>query len=269
MPLPRLLETYQEARLLFTAKGWGLAKAAEHLSELPSLAGFHISHAKLSVKTKPGADNAIEPEVAAAVEAMQTWHGHERQTEIVIKGLLALHGDPSIVDVGQVAAELRERLPASELAPKLVEALERKAGQRALRLGRAFWTRIAIAGSGALVGCLALLVAPLLAGAAPPGPLMVVVFSPAGDDARRLDPRSLFDDMPARWGEKPLDQTIPTWTLPGQKVAPCNEALAEEAINGNCWIASAKVKPPCGLLFRQGDTCYRPIAAEAKKPATR
>jgi hypothetical protein len=33
---PRLLETYEEARLLFEAKGWGMAKAAEHLSELRS-----------------------------------------------------------------------------------------------------------------------------------------------------------------------------------------------------------------------------------------
>src|SRR4051812_12186053 len=31
----RLLETYEEARLLLEAKGWGIAKAAEHLSELP------------------------------------------------------------------------------------------------------------------------------------------------------------------------------------------------------------------------------------------
>ena len=73
--------------------------------------------------------------------------------------------------------------------------------------------------------------------------------------------------MPATWGEKPLDQPIPKFTLPGQKAAPCNEALGEVAINGNCWFASRDVKPPCGLLFRQGDACYRPIAAEPKKPA--
>ena len=73
--------------------------------------------------------------------------------------------------------------------------------------------------------------------------------------------------MPANWGEKPLDQPIPTWTLPGQKAAPCDAGLGEEAINGNCWAAQAKVKPPCGRLFRQGDSCYRPIAAEPKKPA--
>ena len=278
-PLPRLLETYEEARLLFEAKGWGLAKAAEHLSEMPEMARFHISHTKLSKKTTPGADNAIEPEVAAAVEGMETRRGYERQTEIVTAGLRAVHGDPPVVDVDvrQLARDLRECLPASELAIKLVEALEEKASARAARgllrdLGRPFWKQLAItAGSGALVGCLVVLLgAPLLPGralAAPQaGPPMVVVFSPAGDDARRLDPRTLLD-MPANWGEKPLDQTVPNWTLPGQKVAPCDAEWGQVAIYGNCWFASRDVKPPCGRLFRHGDACYAPVAAESKKPA--
>src|SRR5262245_33374315 len=183
-PTPRLLKTYQEARLLFEAKGWALAKAAEQLSELPEMARFHITHTKLSKKTTPAKKVPIEPEVAAAVEGLKTWGGHERQTEIVIAGLLALHGDPSSVELVQVATEVRE-LPASEPALKLVEALERKAGQRAPRLGRAFWTRIAIAGSGALVGCLAVLVAPLLPGraaaAVQPGPPVIIIPGAAAD----------------------------------------------------------------------------------------
>src|SRR4051794_13461011 len=94
--LPHLLETYEEARLLLEAKGWGIAKAAEHLSELPGMARFHISHTKLSMKTKPGAANPIEPEVATAVEGMETRRGYERQTEIVTTGLLARHGAPPL-----------------------------------------------------------------------------------------------------------------------------------------------------------------------------
>src|SRR4051794_39364644 len=158
----RLLETYEEARLLLEAKGWGIAKAAEHLSELPEMARFHISHTKLSKKTTPGADNPIEPEVAAAVEGMPTWRGHERKTEIVTNGLLARRGAPPP--------------PASQrIAQRAFRFLRRLAE----RFGRAFWTRIAItAASGALV---AVLLVPLLAGAARPSPLMVVVFSPAGD----------------------------------------------------------------------------------------
>ena len=60
--------------------------------------------------------------------------------------------------------------------------------------------------------------------------------------------------------KRPLDQTVPFRTLPGQKVAPCNERWGEEAINGNCWVALADVKPPCdAALFRHGDKCYRPV----------
>jgi hypothetical protein len=243
--LPPLLETYEEARLLFEAKGWGMAKAAEHLAEMSGLKRFHISHPKLSLRTKPGSKFPIEPEVAAAVEDMQTWHGYERQAEIVAAGLRSAHADR----------------PAARLPP--VQRAWRFLRKLAERFGRLSWRPVAVtAASGALVGCLMLLVA----GAARPDPLMVVVFNPAGDKSWRLDPRSLFDDMPARWGEKPLDQSIPDFTLPGQKVAPCDAGLGEEAIFGNCWIRT-NVKPPCGRLFRQGDTCYRPIAAEPKKPA--
>jgi len=267
--LQRLLETYEEARLLLEAKGWGVSKAAEHLAEMPEMARFHISQTKLSNKTTPGSKFPIEPEVAAAVEGMEMRIGYERQTEIVTTGLLALHGDPSTVDVDQLAADLRERLPASELAPKLVEALEQKAGQRApakKRLGRAIWTRIAVAGSGALVGCLAVLAAPLFAGAAQPGPLVLIV-ADAGPDGSpvRFEPGSLL--AISEWGEKPLDQPIPVKTLPGQRVAPCDAGLGMVEINGNCWAALRDVKPPCGRLFRHGDACYAPVAAEPKKPA--
>ena len=198
----RLLETYEEARLLLEAKGWGIAKAAEHLSELPEMARFHISHTKLSMKTKPGADNAIEPEVAAAVEGLETRRGYERQTEIVTAGLRARHGAPPP--------------PASQrIAQRAFRFLRRLAE----RFSRAFWARIAVtAASGALV---AVLLVPLLVGAARPGPF-VLVLPGAGPDGSTVsfDPRSLYD-RPVAWGEKPLDQPIPVKTLPGQRVAPC------------------------------------------------
>src|SRR4051812_10644416 len=230
-PLPHLLETYEEARLLFEAKGWGLAKAAEHLSEMPELARFHISHPKLSKKTTPGSKFPIEPEVATAVEGMQTWGGYERQTEIVIAGLRAAHGDPPIVDVDvrQLARDLRECLPASELALNLVETLEEKAGARAAsffqalaeRLGRVSGKQIAIsAGSGALV---ALLLVPLLAAAHvfPTGPRAVLVPAMAAPDHSpvwlRFEPGSPLAAV--AWGEKvPAEQYVPMSTLPGQKV---------------------------------------------------
>src|SRR3954471_16460439 len=159
--LPPLLETYEEARLLLEAKGWGIAKAAEHLAEMSGLKRFHISHPKLSKKTAPGSQFPIEPEVAAAVEGMQTWRGYERQTEIVAAGLRAAHAD-------RPAA----RLPAVQRAFRFL----RRLAERFVRLS---WRPVAVtAASGALVGCLVLLVA----GVARPGPLMVIVADagPAG-----------------------------------------------------------------------------------------
>ena len=43
---------------------------------------------------------------------------------------------------------------------------------------------------------------------------------------------------------------------------------AEELINGGCWapIDPRRSPPPCRKLFRHGDTCYRPIAADPTKP---
>src|SRR5687767_14526791 len=195
-----LLETYEEARLLLEAKGWGVAKAAEHLSEMRELARFHISHPKLSKRTAPGSKFPIEPEVAAAVEGMETRIGYERQTEIVAAGLRAAHGD-------RPAAGVRARLPAGQRVSRFLRKL-------AERFGRAVWKPIFIsAGSGALVGCLALLLgAPLFPGranAAQAGPLMIIV-ADAGPDGSPVsfDPRSLLT-IPASIGEQPLDQPIP------------------------------------------------------------
>jgi hypothetical protein len=246
-PLPPLLETYEEARLLLEAKGWGIAKAAEHLREMGEMARFHISHPKLSMKTKPGSAFPIEPEVAAAVEGMQTWRGYEHQTELVTAGLRAAHA-------GRPAVGARARLPAVQRAWRFLRNL-------AARIGRLSWRPVAVtAASGALVGCLVLLVA----GAARPGPLMLVVAG-AGPDGSPVsfDPRSLID-VPA-WGEKPLDQSIPMKLLPGQKAPPCDSQAFEEAINAGCWIGIT-AKPPCGRYFRQGDKCYAPVT-EPKKPA--
>jgi len=342
--LPRLLETYEEARLLLEAKGWGSTKGAEHLAEMPGLARFHISQAKLSKKTIPGSKFPIEPEVAAAVQGMETRVGYERQTEIITRGLLALHGDPPIVDVDRLAADLQERLPASELALKLVEALEEKSGQRLTRLsqklaersaseltpklvevvealgekasqratsisqefaeksasevvpkvveavealeekasqratqffqtlaekfGRASGKQVAIiAGSGALVSCLVLVVAPLLAAAAQPGPRVVIVPAIVDHSPVSLwfEPGSLLAIGDPGGLKRPAEQKVPMSTLPGQRVAPCDAEAGEEAIYGNCWVGVVSVKPPCGRLFRHGDICYRPVAADPKK----
>jgi hypothetical protein len=259
--LPPLLETYEDARLLLVAKGWGLAKAALHLSGLKGLTRFHINSSKLSQISRAGKNRQIEPEVAAAVEGMETRHGHERMAEIVTKGLLALHGDAS-VDVGPVAAELPAELAA---------ALERKA--RLPKLGRAARRRISIAGSGAVVGCFVALVVPVLPfhlGATPPEPHVLIVAGAGqegGDPSAPvgLDPLALIDNTPVAWGEKPFqNQTIPLKLLPGQKAPPCDPDAREQALQAGCWVEIAG-KPPCGRYFRHGDACFAPVAAP-KRP---
>jgi hypothetical protein len=244
---PGLLETYEDARLLLEAKGWALAKAAEHLRHVPELARFHLNPSKLSEVSRAGANRRIEPEVAAVVVGMQTWHGYERQTEIVTRGLLARHG----------------ARPAVQEPPSVSQRVVRFLRELALRFRRASWRPIAItAASGALVGCLVLLVA----GVTRPGPLMVIIADAGpGGSPVRFDPGAILA-TPAAWGEKPLDQPIPVKTLPGQKVAPCDAGIGQLEINGNCWTQVGTAKPPCGRLFRQGDACYIPVAAEPKKP---
>ena len=256
-PLPRLLETYEEARLLLEAKGWGIAKAAEHLSELPEMARFHISHPKMSKRTAPGSTFPIEPEVAAAVEGMETRVGYERQTEIVITGLLTRHGAPPVADV---PANAHQR--AFKFLRKLAE-----------RFRRASWKPIAItAGSGAFVGCLAVLLAPLLPGranaAVQPGPPVIIIPGAAADGSPLwFEPGALLALSDPGGPKRPAEQQVPKSTLPGQRVAPCDAELGQVEIHGNCWFGSSEVKPPCGRLFRHGDKCYAPAAADPKKPA--
>lgn len=103
--------------------------------------------------------------------------------------------------------------------------------------------------------------------AASPAGALVLIVANAGPDGEpvRFEPGSLL--AMAAMGEKvPAEQPIPVKTLPGQKAAPCDSELGEVAINGNCWFASRDVKPPCGRLFRHGDGCYRPIAADPQRP---
>lgn len=72
----------------------------------------------------------------------------------------------------------------------------------------------------------------------------------------------------SQMGEKaPPEKWVPKRPFPWQLRAPdCNPATGEEAINGGCWVYIAKVTPPCGELFRHGEGCYRPVAADSQRP---
>jgi len=65
---------------------------------------------------------------------------------------------------------------------------------------------------------------------------------------------------------EPAEQFVPDKPLPGQKTPPCNPRLGEAEIKGSCWgDMSGAVKPPCVPLYREGQKCYRPIAADPQK----
>lgn len=69
-------------------------------------------------------------------------------------------------------------------------------------------------------------------------------------------------------GEKvPPERWVPQRPLPWQKLPPCQASYGEKEINGACWAGPFEdIKPPCGELFRSGDKCYRPVAADPQKP---
>jgi len=69
-------------------------------------------------------------------------------------------------------------------------------------------------------------------------------------------------------GKKAEENLIPKAPYPGQKLEKdCDKSMGERAINGGCWVGVVDVKPPCGPnLFRHGDICYRPVAADPTKP---
>jgi len=68
-------------------------------------------------------------------------------------------------------------------------------------------------------------------------------------------------------GKKAEENWIPKTPYPGQKLEKdCDRRLGETPINGGCWVKVADMAPPCELLFRHGNACYRPVSADPNKP---
>jgi len=114
---------------------------------------------------------------------------------------------------------------------------------------------------------------------APPAPaqgITVNLWQGAADAAGKAVPGSapVVSDLrtflgailsPEMGKNEPAEQFVPDKPLQGQKLPPCNTRLGEEEPKGGCWGGMISVKPPCGLLYRYGDVCYRPIAADPSK----
>jgi len=141
---------------------------------------------------------------------------------------------------------------------------------------------MAIFGMGVLViGAMGFMTWQSASRAAPSAPalcLMVNVGQGGADMAARTLPGGipvLFDLqtflgalMSGEMGKKaPVELYMPARPLPGQKLPPCESRLKEKEVNGGCWDKNAE-GPPCEMLFRYGDGCYRPIAADPSKPVT-
>jgi len=296
---PPLLRTYEEARLLLEAKGWGLTKAAEHLSALPELKAFDLSQPTLSRRTRMGASIPIEPEVGTAITKMETWNGSQRRTEIVEAGLRAVHGEPPMVDARGLALALLAQFPTNELALKMADAVldltltePRRTGsvldtvacaiadrlrdtklaqELGERLDRFSVKHVAVAGGvgsimACIVGAILFFAIPGRSQAAPPTPVVIILVNAGADgSAVRFETGSLV--AMAGLGEKaPLDQAVPPKPLPGQRAGACDARLYQVAINGGCWVRLADAKPPCGPYFRHADSCYAPVAADPPKP---
>lgn len=60
---------------------------------------------------------------------------------------------------------------------------------------------------------------------------------------------------------------IPTTPEPWQKRPPCDEGMAERAVNGACYFLSG-VLPPCGRLLEYRGACYRAIRMEPPSPVS-
>src|SRR5204862_83057 len=135
----------------------------------------------------------------------------------------------------------------------------------AARVGRLSWRPVAVtAASGALVGCLVLLVA----GVARPGHL-VVILPGAGPDGStvRFDPGALLD-TPAMWGEKPLDQPSPLRSALASLLActaPCGNRGVGPIRNSRNSANASTPAPLGGPLSRT----WRPSAprTRAHRPA--
>lgn len=244
-----------------------------------------------SVSAPPGAATGAPPMVEAdAANAVPTTPPvtpvHPSADELasvtkraVMEAITELPKPPDSSEVAKMAAtEAVAQQPKpphpSEVAAHVVRAL------------RPFFALIAVLLLTGFVGVAALgrhhpAQAPS-APAAAPTPSVVVNFG-AGllteASAQRLAPRA--DNAPYIFGACPLEagqmgdkapgeRYIPKNPLPGQKLAPnCDPEAGESTINGACWGSMRNKQPPCGRrLFRSGNECYAPVAADPNVPVS-
>lgn len=285
------------ARLVWESRGQKMETVSLALTEACG-EGFSVSSLqRLTAKTR----DEVPEHVVAVIQALAIMPGAEDTAEVVRRGLAALEKGPA-VDAEALVAQLASKLPrldpeviALAVAAKLPdseamvaqlkvlqstvdhsdakgELIELKRDRDRRALIRAVWGSCAVGVVTSFV-----LAHWQHAPATAPAPVVLNISWGAMEEAARAQqgsapgvftPFMLLRVLPSgELGEKlPPEQYVPSKLLPYQKPPPCLTEAREEEINGGCW-QQVVGKPPCGrMLFRNGDTCYRPIAADPQKP---
>ena len=257
--MKRLRWTWSLLRLVAQSRGWHIKELPGQLprSRFPKRKG--LASSTLHAKAKKGARAPRKiAEYLMTEEGLPTREKHKTTAKVVRLGLAALSGLPSPTVAGKLDA-LSGKLDTTHakidihggkldaLRAELAEfRAEHKSGRHV---------------TGTVLGIVLLL--SLFAG-------------------RQLLPNTISAETPASmaqallraavgaWldlGKKTEEHWIPKEPAPWQKLAKdCDKDLGETAINGGCWTKIADMAPPCGKLFRHGNGCYRPIAADPLKP---
>lgn len=249
--MKRIRWDWRLLKLVLTSRGYLLKEVPGQLpvEKFPKRKG-------LAEKTLQG--NAAEgkkaprkiAEYLMTEEGLPTRPGFEKTSKVVRLGLAALSGLPS--------PTIAKKLDAN--GGKLDTLLAEVAAIRAM-------LKVAVHVSGTVLLLVGLGFAghyQLQADVSSGVTASVTQLPPVAEAALRAALAALLD-MGKKTEAKEL--WIPKDPFPWQKLAKdCEPKLGEVAINGGCWFRSADVKPPCELLFRHGDSCYRPIAADPTKP---
>ena len=122
-----LLQTYDEARLLWEAKGWTMEDVADELTSDKALKDelqdqkLDLSQASLSRKSTKG--EPLPRPVAEAIQRLATRPTREHLTGIVELGLKATRGQSTNQDPRAVAQALLAHFPTDAFARQLADAL--------------------------------------------------------------------------------------------------------------------------------------------------
>ncbi|HLL55963.1 MAG TPA: hypothetical protein VK447_20545 [Myxococcaceae bacterium] len=250
--------TWTLLRLVAEAKGYNFKELSARLRKrFPNREGLGSS----AIYDKANLGKKAPREVADFItsDAVNVRKGYETPAKVVRMGLAAWRGEPSPA-IGKRLDTLGNKLDSAngkldsnggKLDALQAAVAEMRAEQKSARHV-----------TGTVLGLLLLL--GLFAGRQLLTSTSNAVAPPSAAAAFRLAVGHLLD-----LGKKSDEYWIPAAPYPWQKLAKdCNASLGEEAINGGCWVPVERSRkaPPCGELFRHGDICYRPVAADPTKP---